>query len=180
MVGLNLPAIDVVSRTFQRLYCESVLDIEKEVMVTILLTAFGGLIIGLLVGYLLGGRNKGGRPREKRLQLQIDELRNEYTRYQAEVNEYFMESARLLRRLNDVQRDMQQHVANNADKLTKDEDFQQLLRGGDTHPRLDHESDREPPFEPPRDYAPKDNPNAEGTLSEAYGLESEKREKTSN
>lgn len=148
-------------------------------MVNLLLTAFGGLVLGLLVGYLLAGRKKGSRPRERRLQLQIDELRNEYTRYQAEVNEYFMESARLLRRLSDVQRDMQQHVAHHADKLTKDEDFQELLRD-DSRPRLDHEPESDAPFEPPRDYAPKDNPNAQGTLSEAYGLETERREKTSN
>lgn len=172
----------VVPGRLQRLYWPLVSKIEKEVMVTLILLALAGLVVGLLVGYFIAARNKGSRPRERRLQLQIDELRNEYTRYQAEVNEYFMESASLLRRLNDIQRDMQEHIADNADKLTKDEDFQKLLRGNTRQrPRLDLEHDEDnATFEPPRDYAPKSNPHAEGTLSEAYGLESEKREKSSH
>ena len=139
--------------------------------ITMILIALGALLIGLVVGYFISaGSRSNTRPRERRLQQQMDELRNEHTRYQAEVNAHFMESAQLLRRLNDVQRDLQQQMARSASRLSSDEESQQALvfEGKTRRERLNSDDDS---VEPPRDYAPKDSPDEQGTLSEAYGFQ---------
>lgn len=139
--------------------------------ITMILIALGALLIGLLIGYFTAaGSRSNTRPRERRLQQQMDELRNEHTRYQAEVNAHFMESAQLLRRLNDVQRDLQQQMARSANRLSSDEESQQALEfeGRTRRERLASDDDS---IEPPRDYAPKDSSDEQGTLSEAYGFQ---------
>ncbi|WP_097460117.1 YhcB family protein [Mangrovitalea sediminis] len=137
---------------------------------TMILIALGALLIGLLIGYFVAaGSRSNTRPRERRLQQQMDELRNEHTRYQADVNAHFMESAQLLRRLNDVQRDLQQQMARSASRLSSDEESQQaLVFEGKSH--RDRSLPDDDSIEPPRDYAPKDSPDEQGTLSEAYGF----------
>lgn len=132
-------------------------------MTKLLLIAIAALVIGLLVGILIGRLGKSSNPSQRRLQQQIDELRNEYTRYQAQVNEHFMESAQMVRRLNDVYRDFNQHTTKGATRLCHDEDWLDELRREDETARLNSMNSS---GEPPRDYAPKSS----GTLSEDYGL----------
>jgi uncharacterized membrane-anchored protein YhcB (DUF1043 family) len=91
----------------------------------------------------------------------MDELRSEYTRYQAQVNEHFMESAHLLRRFNDAYRDVNQHMARGANRLCNDDEWMEELKHETSGKRLEEVVD-----EPPRDYAPKTS----GTLSEDFGL----------
>lgn len=137
-------------------------------MTKLILIALATLVIGLIAGVLIGRSGQSTSLRQRRLEQQIDELRSEYTRYQAQVNEHFMESAHMMRRLNDVYRDVSQHMARGANRLCHDEDWLDELNQKEDTARLDRQKDSG--FEPPRDYAPKSDPEEKGTLAEDYGL----------
>src|SRR5690554_8115417 len=149
------------------LHCIKDFQQDEHSMTNLILAAVAALIVGLIIGLVIGRSSQGSSLRQRRAQQQMEELRNEYTRYQAQVNEHFMESAHLLRRFNDAFRDVNQHMARGANRLCNDEDWLEEL-GQDSSGRLGN-SEAEP-SEPPRDYAPKSDPEAKGTLAEDYGL----------
>jgi uncharacterized membrane-anchored protein YhcB (DUF1043 family) len=133
-------------------------------MTNLILAAIAALIVGIVIGALVGRSRQGSTLRQRRAEQQTEELRNEYTRYQAQVNEHFMESAHLLRRFNDAYRDVNQHMARGANRLCNDEEWMAELAEQTSRKRLEEVS--EDGAGPPRDYAPKTS----GTLSEDFGL----------
>jgi len=133
-------------------------------MTNLILAAIAALIIGIVIGAFVGRSKQGSTLRQRRAEQQTEELRSEYTRYQAQVNEHFMESAHLLRRFNDAYRDVNQHMARGANRLCNDEDWMTELVEETSRKRLEEVT--EDGAEPPRDYAPKSS----GTLSEDFGL----------
>lgn len=143
-------------------------------MTNLILIAAAALIIGLIAGVLIGRSNQSSSLRQRRVEQQIDELKSEYTRYQAQVNEHFMESAHLLRRFNDTYRDVNQHMARGANRLCNDEDWLEEIEKTTTKARI--EADQANGFEPPRDYAPKSDPKEKGTLAEDFGLAKKEKE----
>lgn len=143
-------------------------------MTNLILIAAAALIIGLIAGVLIGRSNQSTSLRQRRVEQQIDELKSEYTRYQAQVNEHFMESAHLLRRFNDTYRDVNQHMARGANRLCNDEDWLEEIEKTTTKARI--QADQANDFEPPRDYAPKNDPKEKGTLSEDFGLAKKEKE----
>lgn len=130
-------------------------------MTNLILAALAALVVGIVIGVLVGRSGRGSALKQRRSAQQIDELKNEYTRYQAQVNEHFMESAHLLRRFNDAYRDVNQHMARGANRLCNDDEWVEELKQETSGKRLEETGD-----EPPRDYAPKTS----GTLSEDFGL----------
>lgn len=144
-------------------------------MTNLILAAVAALVAGVVIGIFIGRSGQGSTLRQRRAEQQIDELRSEYTRYQAQVNEHFMESAHLLRRFNDAYRDVNQHMARGANRLCNDEDWLEEFDKEARRARL--EDDRDSGVEPPRDYAPKSDPAEKGTLAEDYGLASKSGEK---
>lgn len=144
-------------------------------MTNLILAAIAALVAGIVIGIFIGRSGQGSTLRQRRAEQQIDELRSEYTRYQAQVNEHFMESAHLLRRFNDTYRDVNQHMARGANRLCNDEDWLEELDKESSRARLG--DDRDNGVEPPRDYAPKVDPSEKGTLAEDYGLASKSGEK---
>ena len=139
-------------------------------MTNLIIAAAVALAIGLVIGLLIGRSGQGPTLKQRRTEQQIEELRNEYTRYQAQVNEHFMESADLMRRLSDTYRDVNEHMARGAYRLCNDEDWLDELERDRARSRLTDASGEG--LEPPRDYAPKKDPEEKGTLSEDFGLES--------
>jgi hypothetical protein len=143
-------------------------------MTNLIMAAVAALVVGILIGVLLGrSTGQGSSLRQRRTEQQVDELRNEYTRYQAQVNEHFMESAHLLRRFNDSYRDVNQHMAKSATRLCNDDELIHDLEQNSAQ-RLKDE--RKEGSEAPRDYAPKD-PDGSGTLAEDYGLKEKAKAK---
>ncbi|OEY65187.1 YhcB family protein [Marinobacter sp. X15-166B] len=138
-------------------------------MTNLILAAVAALIVGVVIGVFVGRSGQGANLRQRRTEQQIDELRNEYTRYQAQVNEHFMESAHLLRRFNDTYRDVNEHMARGANRLCNDEDWLEELDVDSPRARLEADPDKTA-AEPPRDYAPKSDPAEKGTLAEDFGL----------
>lgn len=126
------------------------------------------LLLGIGIGILVNRLFSKGPPQNRRLAMQMDELQNEYTRYQAQVNEHFMETAHRVRRLNDAYREMHEHLSRGATRLCSDGDWQEALDPADLNLRLNRTSDSG--FEPPRDYAPKSGPKDKGTLAEDFGF----------
>lgn len=137
-------------------------------MTNLILAAVAALVVGIVIGVFVGRSGQGTTLRQRRAEQQIDELRSEFTRYQAQVNEHFMESAHLLRRFNDAYRDVNQHMARGANRLCNDEEWMEELAHETSKKRLEEVS--EDAAEPPRDYAPKTDPKDAGTLAEDYGL----------
>lgn len=132
-----------------------------------LLALTAGIVVGWLISRMAGTRGV----RQRQLAQQMDRMQTEHTRYQAEVNEHFMETADLIRRLNDSYRDVHNHLARGASRLCSEGDISQELEQARNGSRLTHEPDAEDSVEPPRDYAPKNPQRTKGTLSEDYGLD---------
>jgi len=139
-------------------------------MANLIVAAVVALVVGIVIGLMFGRSGQGASLRQRRAEQQVDELRSEFTRYQAQVNEHFMESAHLLRRFNDTYRDVNQHMARGANRLCNDEEWLAELQQ-DSSGRLGHTENA--PSEPPRDYAPKTDPEDKGTLAEDFGLKPE-------
>lgn len=139
-------------------------------MNNLILAAIAALIIGVIIGILIGRSGQGSTLRQRRAEQQIEEIRNEYTRYQAQVNEHFMESAHLLRRFNDSYRDVNQHMARGANRLCNDEEWLHELEQENARARLEADTSDKDGAEPPRDYAPKSDPGEKGTLAEDFGM----------
>ncbi len=147
-------------------------------MTNLILAAVAALAVGLIIGLLIGRSSQGTNLRQRRAEQQVDELRSEYTRYQAQVNEHFMESAHLLRRFNDAYRDVNQHMARGANRLANDDEWLEELEQEKKRARLrDGSADAGDVAEPPRDYAPRKDPAEKGTLAEDYGLTEEEKAK---
>ena len=136
----------------------------------LILVGIIALILGVGLGLVVSRFFAKGQPQSRRMAQQMDELQNEYTRYQAQVNEHFMETAHRMRRLNDSYRDMHEHLAHGATRLSSESDWQEVIGPPETKLRLHRADASEPGFEPPRDYAPKSGPQEKGTLAEDFGF----------
>lgn len=145
-------------------------------MTNLILAAVVALIVGIVIGVFVGRSGQGANLRQRRTEQQIDELRNEYIRYQAQVNEHFMKSAHLLRRFNDTYREVNEHMAHGANRLCNDEDWLKELDTDNPRARLETRQ-AEATTEPPRDYAPKVGPEDKGMLAEDYGLRERQKRK---
>lgn len=147
-------------------------------MTNLILAAVAALAVGLIIGLLIGRSSQSSTLRQRRAEQQTEELRNEYTRYQAQVNEHFMESAHMLRRFNDAFRDVNQHMARGANRLANDDEWLNELEQENKRARLTGgKAEDGDVSEPPRDYAPKKDPAEKGTLDEGFGLTDEEKAK---
>src|SRR5690606_30888760 len=98
--------------------------------------------VGLLVGIVLHKTVSPGSTKRRRLEGQMDQMRDEYVRYQADVTKHFNESANLIKRLNKDYESVIIHLAQGADKLAGDADFMtgerlDRPRSGGTDPARD-------------------------------------------
>lgn len=146
-------------------------------MESMLAVGIAALVIGLALGWGIARSTGGRNVRQRRLAQQLDALQNEHTRYQAQVNEHFMETAELFRRLNDSYRDMHEHLAKGASRLCTEADARAELEQVHRDHQLAHKkASEDSDLEPPRDYAPRHTRDDNGMLSEDYGLNREQSE----
>ena len=148
-------------------------------MESMLVVGIAALAIGLALGWAAARTTGNRNVRQRRLAQQLDALQTEHTRYQAQVNEHFMETAELIRRLNDSYRDVHQHLAKGASKLCTESDARQELEQArqDNQLAYQQQGEADDGVEPPRDYAPRNDNLDNGTLSEDYGLAEKKGER---
>ena len=112
--------------------------------------------------------------KSKALEEELQQSEHKLNEYQQEVTEHFAETAKLVNNLTQNYRDVHQHLANSALKLANVDISRELLS---TNPSTETAAESLPiddtiseaDFQPPKDWAPRSS-DAEGTLSESYGL----------
>lgn len=121
-----------------------------------------GLIIGFIMARTLHPQERARKDLEDKLQESQDQIKD----YQQEVTEHFMKTSELVNNLSHSYRDVHEHLATSAMRLTNTEISRQMIDAGfgrnENHNVLTSETP-----EPPKDYAPK---VPGGILSEEYGL----------
>jgi uncharacterized membrane-anchored protein YhcB (DUF1043 family) len=102
----------------------------------------------------------------------LDDIQERFDSYQNEVVTHFNTTATLVKKLTQSYQEVQDHLADGANRLALDDITRQrllaALHSDAANPTgaLDPATENQ---EPPRDYAPK-TPNAPGMLDEHYGL----------
>ncbi|WP_268797819.1 YhcB family protein [Pseudomonas huanghezhanensis] len=129
------------------------------------------LVAGVVIGFLVARLVPSAAPSST--QRQLDDVQERFDTYQNEVVTHFNSTANLVQKLSQSYQDVQEHLANGANRLALDDLTRQRLLAA-LHPdAIQPPRDRLTPprtaAEPPRDYAPK-MPNTPGMLDEHYGL----------
>lgn len=134
------------------------------------LVALGCFAVGVVLGGVFATRLPGNPGRVKELEAQIQQLQTEHEQYRTEVSEHFGTTAELVQQMTQSYRDVYQHLAQGAQQLCSHEVASKLLpaaRSAD----LDLPVAETAAFSPPKDYAPRQDPNQKGALAEDFGLE---------
>ena len=142
---------------------------EHSLLVWLLPTL--ALVAGVAIGFLVARLLPNAVPNST--QRQLDDIQERFDSYQNEVVTHFNSTASLVKKLTQSYQEVQDHLAEGANRLALDEQTRQRLLAS-LHSEATVAAPRErltPPRdqEPPRDYAPK-TPNAPGMLDEHYGL----------
>nr|WP_218959349.1 DUF1043 family protein [Pseudomonas rustica] len=129
------------------------------------------LVVGVAIGFLIARVAPNAAP--SRTQRQLDDIQERFDSYQNEVVTHFNSTAMLVKKLTQSYQEVQDHLAEGANRLALDEQTRQRLMAALHADAAQAPRERlTPPHnnqEPPRDYAPK-TPNAPGMLDEHYGL----------
>ncbi|MDZ5605074.1 DUF1043 family protein [Pseudomonas sp. RP23018S] len=129
------------------------------------------LVVGVVAGFVAARLLPNAAPSSS--QRQLDDLQQRFDSYQNEVVTHFNSTATLVTRLTQSYQDVQNHLAEGADRLALDDLTRQRLLAALHAEAPHHHRDRLTPprdsAEVPRDYAPK-APNSPGMLDESYGL----------
>lgn len=128
------------------------------------------LVVGVVIGFLIARLAPNAVP--SGTQRQLDDIQEKFDSYQHEVVTHFNSTAILVKKLTQSYQEVQEHLADGANRLAMDDLTRQRLLAA-LHPEAPQASrDRlTPPHsdEAPKDYAPK-APNSPGMLDEQYGL----------
>lgn len=130
----------------------------------VLVCGIAGAFIGAAIGRYVDPQRKENLAREEQLRKATEAL----AIYRQQMNEHFTQTATIVKTIADDCRNLQDHVAVDALKLTGLD----LRESASTVSESDFSLARlagSQPIEPPRDYAPK-NKGSLGMLSEEYGL----------
>ncbi|MFT7559841.1 MAG: uncharacterized membrane-anchored protein YhcB (DUF1043 family) [Flavobacteriales bacterium] len=127
------------------------------------------LCIGGLVGALIS-RSLFPPEQQKKLEESLSSTRNDLQKYQSDVANHFAETAKLVNTLTDSYKDVHEHLARGATKLSNAEISREMLRAGDEKLGISPGDILQEGVQPPKDWAPK-IPGQTGTLSEEYGLD---------
>lgn len=144
------------------------------ILVAIALIALGA---GFTGGLMMGLRKRSNRDAIMELEARLEQAMESRADYEADVSEHFARTSQLLDKLTDDYRAIHSHLASGAAKLCD---------GDVTIPTPSLESvddDAEIPANmidvmQPLDYAPRNDPDAQGQLSESFGLEKSRFEES--
>lgn len=128
------------------------------------------LVAGVVIGFLVARLLPNAAPNS--IQRQLDDVQERFNSYQNEVVTHFNSSATLVNKLSQNFQEVQDHLADGANRLALDEVTRQRLLASLHADAAPAPRDRLTPprtTEAPKDYAPK-TPNAPGMLDEHYGL----------
>ncbi len=141
---------------------------EHSLLVWLLPTV--ALVVGVVIGFLAARLLPNAAPSST--QRQLDDVQERFNSYQNEVVTHFNSTATLVNKLSQSYQEVQDHLAEGANRLALDELTRQRLLASLHAEAPQAPRDRLTPprnSEAPKDYAPK-TPNAPGMLDEHYGL----------
>ncbi|MEB0038929.1 MULTISPECIES: DUF1043 family protein [unclassified Pseudomonas] len=141
---------------------------EHSLLVWLLPTI--ALVAGVVIGFLVARLLPNAAPSST--QRQLDDVQERFNSYQNEVVTHFNSTANLVNKLSQSYQEVQEHLADGANRLALDEQTRQRLLASLHADTTQAPRDRLTPprnSEAPKDYAPK-TPNAPGMLDEHYGL----------
>jgi uncharacterized membrane-anchored protein YhcB (DUF1043 family) len=139
------------------------------------LTGIACLAVGSALGFLLAKKTNTSSPAKiSELEQQLLELQRVHARYKEEVSEHFSTTADLVQQMTDSYKDIYQHLATGAQDLCSGEVANKLLPTSPQSMFGISATDSDIDLQVPKDYAPRQNPNQSGALSEGFGLEKHK------
>ncbi len=136
----------------------------------LILAVVSSVLVGAVVGLVTSKRLSPDTRKQRELERSLDRLSQQQKDYQHEVVEHFADTAKLLNNLAESYRDVHNHLAAGADKLTDQQAaglLQPLPEGKLTEGSGEPDPDKQ---QQPLDYAPKTSPFETGTLNEEFGL----------
>ena len=125
-------------------------------------------VLGLALGALLAFFATRGRQnidRAQELELRLKEANTRLEDFQQQVNEHFDQTAQLVNNLTQSYKEVHEHLATSAMRLSNQDIGRQMLEAGSGNLS---DNDEHLSVLPPRDWAP-----TKGALSEDYGIEKE-------
>lgn len=135
------------------------------------LTGIGCLAVGMVIGYFFAGRINSNPTKVTELEQKLQDLQRSHDRYRDEVSEHFSTTAELVQQMTESYRDVYQHLASGAQELCTGEVASKLLPTSSDTVFGNTLADSDDQVQAPKDYAPRQNPNQSGALSEDFGLE---------
>lgn len=124
------------------------------------------LITGAVIGVVVG-RTWVPSEQQRDLEHRLVSAKEELDEYQQDVAKHFMATSKKVSDLTQSYRDLHEHLATGALRLTSTEIGKELIDAGDTRAQL-HQVEYSH-IQPPKDWAPK-TPGSHGMLSEEFGL----------
>lgn len=147
-------------------------SLETLIMVGTILFCVGGLLGAVI------SRTFMPPTMQQDLELRLNNSRTELDKYQQDVAQHFADTSKLVSNLTRSYKEVHDHLAKGAFKLTNAEISKKILDAGDSSVGIEgKDALNELSFEPPRDWAPK-SPGQAGTLSEEFGLVENTEEET--
>lgn len=130
----------------------------------------GCLALGVVIGVAFASRFNTSPGRVRELEDQIKSLQDKHSRYRDDVSDHFSTTAELVQQMTESYKDVYQHLALGAQDLCSGEVASKLLPAA-SDPVFERSEAQELTFNPPKDYADKQNPRQKGALSEEFGLD---------
>ena len=138
------------------------------------LVGIGSLAVGICIGIVSAGRFNVNPSKIRELETRLENALQGHDKYREHVSDHFNTTADLVQQMTDSYKDVYQHLASGAQELCSGEVANKLLPAGTQNVFTEPDSKLPGSFQPPKDYAAKQNPNQPGTLSENFGLENAK------
>ena len=139
------------------------------IIIALITLLVGGAIGAMVVKSMNPQQQQQNKELEQRLHTTEEKLRD----YQQEVTEHFVETSLLVNRLTQSYKEVHEHLASSALKLTNPDISRQLIDAADGKllPHDNRTTDNgEATVQAPRDWAPRE-PGSRGQLSEDFDLQ---------
>ena len=137
----------------------------------LILAVVASLAVGAILALLASRQLSPETRKQRELERSLERLSQQQKDYQHEVVEHFEDTAKLLNKLAESYRDVHNHLAAGASKLTdkQGDTLLQPLPGGSLEELTGTPAPTD--LQQPLDYAPKSSPYETGTLNEEFGLD---------
>jgi hypothetical protein len=142
---------------------------------TLIITALACTALGAIISTLVM-RNSSQQQNNRELQEHLQQAEGNLQCYQQEVSDHFTKTAELINNLTQDYKDVHEHLANSALKLSNTEVSRAFFESANSQlPTSEQLTVHDEKLEPPRDWAPK-SPGKKGALSEDYGMDEERKD----